>query len=152
VQLLLDAKPLSSVLTTVKAPGTTAEVAATGTENTVTPKALADNEVITKQTRDWASAWERKDVDAYLGFYADSFVPEKFQTIKAWAAHRRNRIMSAGQISLVLQEIKVDVAGTKATSEFLQQYQTPTYKDSVTKVLSWELINNRWVIVREATK
>ncbi len=152
LQLLLDAKPLSTVLTTVKTEGVTAETTKPAVENTVSQKALAVNELISKQTRDWAAAWERKDVDAYLAFYADSFVPEKFQTMKAWAAHRRNRIESAGKISLVLQDIKVDVSGTKATSEFLQQYQTPTYQDSVVKVLNWEFINSRWMIVRETTK
>lgn len=142
-QLVADAKPLTTVIST----GSKA-----ATESAVKPLAVDNTGDITKLTRDWASAWERKDVDTYLGFYADSFAPEKFATMKAWAAHRRNRIMSADSISLVLQDIKVNVTGTKATSEFLQQYQTPKYKDSVVKVLNWEFINNRWMIVRETTK
>ena len=90
-------------------------------------------------------------LDANLAFYADSFVPEKPLSKEAWAAQRRSRIEKADKISLVLQDIKVDVNGTTATSEFLQQYQTAKYQDSVAKVLTWEFINNRWMIVRETS-
>jgi hypothetical protein len=79
-------------------------------------------------------------------------VPEKSLTKEAWAAQRRSRIENAGKISLALQDIKVDVNGTKATSGFLQQYQTAKYQDSVVKALNWEFINNRWMIVRETSK
>jgi outer membrane protein, adhesin transport system len=145
-QLLLDAKPLS----VVAAPKP--EDATPAVENTVSQKALADNQLITKLTSDWAAAWERKDVDAYLAFYADTFAPEKSLTREAWVAQRRNRITNAGKISLVLQDIKVDVSGTKATSEFLQQYQTQKYQDNTAKTLNWEFIKDRWVIVRETSK
>jgi adhesin transport system outer membrane protein len=147
-QLLLDAKPLSTVITNI--------TVANAVENptpvaSVSPVVLVNNELIAKLTRDWAAAWESKDVDAYLSFYADSFVPEKFHTIKAWAAHRSSRIESAGPITLILQDIKVDVDGIKARSEFLQQYETPSFKDTVVKVLNWEFINHRWMIVRETS-
>lgn len=158
-QLLMDAQPLGTLISAEKTEGTDTEAAKPVVENTVSQraftesqKALADNELITKQTRDWASAWERKDVDAYLAFYADSFVPEKSLSKEAWATQRRSRIENAGKISLVLQDIKVNVNGTKATSEFLQQYQTVKYQDSVAKVLNWELINNRWMIVQETSR
>jgi outer membrane protein, adhesin transport system len=161
-QLLMDAKPLGTMLSGTNVESTNAEITraeSTNTEpakpvveNTVSQKALAANEIITKQTRDWAAAWERKDVDAYLAFYADSFVPEKSLSKEAWAAQRRSRIEGADKISLVLQDIKVNVNGTKATSEFLQQYQTAKYQDSVTKTLNWELIDNRWMIVQEFSR
>jgi outer membrane protein, adhesin transport system len=141
-QLVADAKPLTTVIST----------GPKATESVVKPIAIDNTGELTKLTRDWAAAWERKDVDAYLGFYADNFAPEKFITKKAWAAHRRSRILAADSISLILQDIKVEVDGTKATAEFTQQYQTSKYKDSVVKVLNWEFVNNRWVIVRETTK
>ncbi|MEQ1519418.1 MAG: hypothetical protein ABL931_23330, partial [Usitatibacteraceae bacterium] len=42
----------------------------------------------------WAAAWSQRDVSAYLGFYAQEFIPPDNLSRDAWQDRRRERIQS----------------------------------------------------------
>ena len=99
----------------------------------------------------WSQAWKNKDIDAYLSFYADQFVPEQKISKAAWIAQRQKRLASKDALDISLSQINVQVNGDKATQEFVQRYTANGKKEDSNKRLTLALLNGKWLIVREQT-
>jgi outer membrane protein assembly factor BamE (lipoprotein component of BamABCDE complex) len=131
-------------------------VAASAVENSKSEQASADEaskQAVISSVNAWADAWRNKDVNQYVGAYADNYQPDDAVTHKAWVNQRKARIAgSSGAISLKLEDVNVQVNGNKATAQFFQKYSSNVYSDQVTKQLDFELDakSNRWVIVKES--
>lgn len=98
----------------------------------------------------WVAAWSARDIDAYLGSYAESFAPADGGSRGAWAAKRRQVIGSAGDIQLDVADINLAVKeADKAVTTFRQRYRSSNYQDVVAKSLEWRKIAGKWQIVRE---
>ncbi len=105
---------------------------------------------ITVMVNAWAEAWRNKNINAYLKFYSEKFVPEGMSR-KAWLAQRKQRVMGqSGAISLMLENVVIDVNGKTARAQFLQHYSSGKFADHVTKVLSLSNEQQQWLIVKEA--
>lgn len=111
---------------------------------------LADPDAITMRVNAWADAWRNKDIESYLGFYADKFTPDGMSSKKAWVSQRRQRLAKPGAISLELDGVKPVVEGNQAKVSFVQRYSANGYSDNVSKVLVLQRIDNNWVIVKES--
>lgn len=117
------------------------------------PDVAASNDAVLQAVNDWAQAWRTKNVDQYLGFYADKFKPDGTLTKKAWVAQRKQRLSDKqGDIRLALENTQVQVQGQQATVQFLQKYQSKQVSDQVTKQLNlvFDAKSNRWLIVKES--
>lgn len=151
LDLVAKAKPLSDIL-----PSLSAQPAAptpdAPTLQTAPGGKLSESDAVTVRVQGWASAWEQKNFDAYINFYADKFVPENQQSRDAWLAQRKERLSGPREIKITLRNIKVNIEGDKASAEFTQLYVAPGYSDSVNKQLQFERIDNRWMIVRESVQ
>ncbi len=111
-----------------------------------------DSEIL-KRTTAWASAWAGRDVKAYLGYYAPSFVPEGGVTREDWAQQREQRITKAKDIRIEIQTPVVRSASPDAvTVEFRQLYSTANYRDTSERMLEWRKENGQWLIVRESDR
>jgi outer membrane protein assembly factor BamE len=98
----------------------------------------------------WADAWRTKNMNAYLKFYSDTFVPEKLSR-KAWAAQRKQRIAGqSGSIGLTLEGVKIDLKGKVSQVEFVQHYSSNKLNEHVTKRLSLSNEQKQWLIVKES--
>jgi multidrug efflux pump subunit AcrA (membrane-fusion protein) len=97
----------------------------------------------------WSQAWKNKDVDTYLSFYADQFVPEQKMSKADWVAQRQKRLASKDSLDISLSQINVQVNGDKATQEFVQHYSANGKKEDSNKRLTLALLNGEWLIVRE---
>lgn len=106
---------------------------------------------VTSRVQAWARAWRDKDVDAYLAFYAENFVPDSAPSKKAWVAQRKQRLAKPGAISLELKDVQVKAEGDKATANFVQRYSANGYSDNVSKTLQLQLhkVSGNWLIVKE---
>jgi murein L,D-transpeptidase YafK len=106
-----------------------------------------------KQTvLDWAAAWSRQDVDAYLSYYASDFSSDDGRTPAQWREYRRDRISSPGNIEVVISDLVVDMLGSDhAQATFTQIYRSPSYGDRVKKTLLMKLEQNNWRITQEDT-
>jgi len=104
---------------------------------------------ITKVVQGWANAWSRKDVKAYLSFYASNFQTPNGMTRKDWEAERKQRIDKPGKLQVAADDIKVSVSGDTATVRFRQQYTSATLKSSANKTLVFVKSGNRWLIQQE---
>jgi Flp pilus assembly protein TadD len=97
----------------------------------------------------WASAWSRKDVDAYIAAYTPAFTGGKGR--KAWEAERRARIEGKRSISVTLSDIETRTQGDKAIVQFRQHYSADALKVSSRKTLELVKVSGRWLIQKEST-
>ena len=112
------------------------------------PQANAVDAVLSR-VDSWSRAWKNKDIDAYLSFYGEHFVPEKNLSKADWIAQRQKRLASKDNLEISLSQVNVQVNGDKATEEFVQHYSANGKKEDSNKRLSLSLVNGEWVIVRE---
>jgi ketosteroid isomerase-like protein len=99
----------------------------------------------------WAQAWSKRDVDAYLAAYASDFAASGM-TRASWEAQRRSRIASPKQIDVQISELKIEQQGDTASATFRQAYRSDLLTSTVTKTLKLALQNGQWRIVSEASQ
>ena len=104
---------------------------------------------VKKTVLGWASAWSRKDVKAYLGYYASDFQTPKGASRKAWEAERASRIDKPGKIQVSVDDVRVSIVNDKATVKFRQSYVSSSLKSSTGKTLVLVKSGNKWLIQQE---
>lgn len=104
---------------------------------------------IDKAIGQWASAWSRKDVKAYLAAYARDFKTPAGESRAAWDAERRKRIAKPGAIQVTYEDLRVSVDGDKATVKFRQHYKSASLKTSSNKILVMGKRDGKWQILQE---
>ena len=97
----------------------------------------------------WASAWSRKDVKGYLGYYASDFQTPKGVARKDWESERAKRIDKPGKLQVSVDDVKVSIANDKATVRFRQNYVSSSLKSSAGKTLVFVKSGNKWLIQQE---
>ena len=97
----------------------------------------------------WANAWSRKDVRAYLGYYASDFQTPKGASRKAWEAERASRIDKPGKLQVSVDDVRVSIANDKATVKFRQSYVSSSLKSSTGKTLVFVKSGSKWLIQQE---
>ncbi|WP_138518549.1 TolC family protein [Limnobacter alexandrii] len=124
--------------------GASQQVAAFGDPAEVS-KSLID------KTKAWARAWESKDLNSYIAFYAPNFKPEE-GSYEAWAANRRDRISKAQGIDIEISDLQVIPSFDKPDEyeiSFVQDYRAKFYQERSRKVLTWRENQGIWQIIRE---
>ena len=113
-------------------------------------KTDAAQDDVAKAINNWANAWSRKDMKAYLGAYAADFNTPKGMARKAWEAEREDRIAGKpGKISVNIDEPTITINGDKATAKFRQHYKAGSLDSSSTKTLVLVRSGNKWLIKEE---
>jgi adhesin transport system outer membrane protein len=98
----------------------------------------------------WIASWNGKQLNNYLGYYANNFTPALGMSRSAWEGLRKKRINKQGDIKAVISDIKPLACDDKlAEVSFKQEYGSVDYRDSVEKTLSLEQVNGTWKILRE---
>lgn len=116
-------------------------------------KSDAAADEVTKVLNNWADAWSRKDVKAYLAYYAADFNPPKGMSRKAWEGEREDRIAGKpGKISVTIADPQISVSGDKATVKFRQHYKATGLKSSATKTMVFVKTGNKWLIQEENSR
>ena len=112
----------------------------------------ADRKQVEDALRAWAKAWSRKDMDQYLAAYAASFDPPGKMSRKAWEEERRIRIVGKRSIQVELSQFRIRIKGSLAQAQFVQQYDSDSFKGRSTKTLSLLKEKGRWLISSESAK
>jgi len=113
-------------------------------------KTDAAQDDVAKAISNWANAWSRKDMKAYLGAYAADFNTPKGMARKAWEAEREDRIAGKpGKISVNIDEPTITINGDKATAKFRQHYKAGSLDSSSTKTLVLVRSGSKWLIKEE---
>ncbi len=127
------------------------------TTNNIAQEKELDPSVISpqliKRAKEWAFAWQTRDINGYIGFYSTEFKPENGGTFNAWQDNRKQRIAVARDIQVSLSEIQVipsfDETDIYETS-FIQDYSAANYQERSRKVLTWKRQSDgSWLIIRE---
>ena len=113
------------------------------------PEASNAESDVAKTLQAWASAWSRKDVKTYLSYYASDFQTPNGMARKAWETERTQRIDKPGKLQVSVDDIKVAVAGDKATVRFRQHYASSTLKTSASKTVVFVKSAGKWLIQQE---
>ncbi|MCB1034692.1 MAG: PilZ domain-containing protein [Acidobacteria bacterium] len=107
-------------------------------------------ELVGKQVLEWARAWSRQEVDAYLDFYARDFSPSRGLSGPQWRRQRRDRLSQPSFIEVEVKELRVDsVRSDRIRTRFVQFYRSDSFSDTDLKVLEWEFEGDGWKIVLE---
>ena len=99
----------------------------------------------------WASAWEARDNDAYLAFYAHDF-SDLSRDKAAWSAYKRRVNGSKRFIDVELADLSmlVDPVEQKlVTVRFRQAYNSDNYTWTGWKEQIWRHSGERWEIIYE---
>jgi outer membrane protein, adhesin transport system len=113
------------------------------------PTALACAQV-PDVVRNWLSAWNSKNADSYLSYYAGNFTPALGLSHSAWETLRKKRISKQGGIQTTVSNIQPQACNAQtAEVAFTQQYGSDDYKDTVEKTLSLVRVGSEWKIARE---
>jgi ketosteroid isomerase-like protein len=118
------------------------------------PAAADPSAEVLKALNGWAEAWSKRDVDAYLGYYAKDFQTPAGESRAAWEKQRRERIGAAKTIKVNVSSPKVTVNGAnQATVRFRQAYQSDTFKSTGNKTLVLvKGAEGRWQIQQEKSR
>ncbi|HKQ26124.1 MAG TPA: tetratricopeptide repeat protein [Burkholderiales bacterium] len=110
----------------------------------------AETESVLATVNGWAKAWSSKDPEAYLAYYAPSFLVPGGEPRAAWEATRRDRITKQKSIEVTVDSPNVSFdANGRAVVTFRQGYKSDTLSASGAKTLILTKINDRWLIVQE---
>jgi tetratricopeptide (TPR) repeat protein len=109
---------------------------------------------VLKAVNGWADAWSKRDVDAYLGYYAKDFQTPGGESRADWEKARRTRISAAKKILVGVSSPKVTMSGAnQASVTFRQAYQSESFKAIGGKTLV--LVkggDGRWQIQQEKSR
>lgn len=99
----------------------------------------------------WATAWAEKKFAAYRALYTLDFLPSGSRSTAAWEAERRRRISQAIAPSIRIESLKAEAADdNRASTRFVQHYQSGNFSDTVYKQIDWIRTNGQWQIANEA--
>ena len=102
----------------------------------------------------WKTAWESKDLNTYMGFYANEFRARGMDW-KAWKSHK-------AKLNRKYRLLKIDISGlriakiskTRAEIKFRQHYKADTYEDiGIKKLLlvkrgrQWKIRGETWDLI-----
>lgn len=112
-------------------------------------KAGGDADVL-KAVNDWAQAWSKRDVDAYLASYAKDFKTPGGESRSEWEKSRRSRITGAKSIQVAVDSAKVTMQGPdQASVSFRQTYRSDKLNTKSRKTLDLVKADGRWLIREE---
>lgn len=108
------------------------------------------NGEVTAAVDGWLAAWSKKDVKAYLAYYARDFDPPGKQTRKEWEAERAVRVDKPGKIEVTRDRLSIKAEGSdKATVRFRQSYKSSGFSATSGKTLVLVKHEGKWLIQQE---
>lgn len=100
--------------------------------------------------RRWAEAWSNQEVEKYLTFYADQFIPPGGRTRQGWQTQRRDRLTKPTNITVTLEDFKLSPqADGSLTVEVIQNYKSDLLADRTQKIFNLQSTESGWKILRE---
>ena len=99
--------------------------------------------------RVWKDAWERKDLEKYVGLYDRTFRSYGMD-LKAWRIYKSGLNRKYGSVKIRISEVKiVKDSGSNLKVRFKQEYKADTYHDSGFKNLFLLKRGKQWKIRKE---
>ncbi|MBM5575046.1 hypothetical protein [Deefgea sp. CFH1-16] len=139
------ATPKSTPTATPKSTPTTTPKA------TSTPEAdkdLRQQQQVIASAEEWANAWSKQNVGAYVNSYAKAFKAPGGRA--AWEKDRQSKIAGPKSIDVKLSKFKVSMIDENNAKVTLRQsYKSDRLSSNTTKTLIMQKSGNRWLILEE---
>ncbi len=132
-------------------PSAKTEMARAAPTAAAAPAAVDEKAQVVAAVENWARAWSAKDVQGYLGSYAQDFEVPGGESRVAWEKQRTERIQRPRSIEVGVKILSTRVANGEATVTFRQSYRSDTLKSNNTKTLKLVKAGDRWLIKQEHT-
>ncbi|MEE4253466.1 MAG: tetratricopeptide repeat protein [Desulfuromusa sp.] len=151
-------EPLAAVATEEGSQPPKVEVAVIAAKQEVTVKEEQNNDAEPDlQTEDiksfmqrWAQAWSNQDVDAYLSFYGEQFVPAAGRSRADWEALRRSRLLAPKEIQVKLDDFQINpLENGRQRVEVIQSYTSNLLSDRFKKSFDLQQTETGWEILQE---
>lgn len=98
----------------------------------------------------WAQAWSEQDIDGYLTFYADQFIPPAGLSRSDWEEQRRSRLASPKELVVSLDNLQVTSQDDgRLQVVAIQSYRSDRFADRTRKIFDLQPTENSWKILRE---
>lgn len=99
----------------------------------------------------WQQAWRDRNVDAYLDFYSEAFVPPGGLSRAEWVKQRQQRLPKQSGMKLELSEVLITPNNEDSfTIQFVQDFTIPSYSEFGTrKELHLKEEGGAWKIIQE---
>ncbi|WP_288843157.1 tetratricopeptide repeat protein [uncultured Deefgea sp.] len=116
---------------------------------TSTPNAEKDQQQqVIASVEDWANAWSKQNVGAYVNSYAKAFKAPGGRA--AWEKDRQSKIAGPKSINVKVSRVKVSMLDENNAKVTLRQsYQSDRLSSNTTKTLLMQKNGNRWLILEE---
>jgi len=96
----------------------------------------------------WAHAWEKKDIDRYMGIYSQQF-SSRGMDYYSWKAYKTRLAKKYGNINVGVENLQLFVANDSILAKFDQTYSTAGFKSQGEKRLYLAKNSNKWRIAGE---
>ncbi|QKJ67006.1 tetratricopeptide repeat protein [Deefgea piscis] len=137
---------ISPSLTPKSTPTTTPK--ATSTPNADKDKDQRQQQQVIASVEDWANAWSKQNVGAYVNSYAKAFKAPGGRA--AWEKDRQSKIAGPKSIDVKLSKFKVSMIDENNAKVTLRQsYKSDRLSSNTTKTLIMQKSGNRWLILEE---
>lgn len=105
--------------------------------------------VLAPRLEAWRQAWEGKDANRYLAFYARDFEPADKRSRVAWEAERRSKLDKKGEIRVRIVNPAYSRTADVVSVVFEQHYSSSNFSDKMRKQIDWVRDGEQWRIHRE---
>ena len=100
----------------------------------------------------WKTAWEKKDIQAYIKFYSPRFMGGGTNFF-SWYNQTFDTLSSQTNISIKIADIKIETTNDgDVVVKFLQHLNADNYSDVGIRTLRWRIESNAWKIIEEKWK
>ncbi|NLD38108.1 MAG: L,D-transpeptidase family protein [Desulfatiglans sp.] len=98
----------------------------------------------------WKTAWEKKDISAYMACYDKGF-KSRGMNIDEWEKHRDKLNKRYDKITVDISKLKIQslASGGKAKVTFVQKYRADNYRDNGKKTILLVREGKEWRIMEE---
>jgi murein L,D-transpeptidase YafK len=97
----------------------------------------------------WKNAWERKDLEKYIGLYDRTFRSQGMD-LTAWRSYKSRLNRTHGSFKIQVSQVKIiKDSGSNLRVGFIQEYKADTYHDSGAKNLFLLKRGKQWKIKKE---
>lgn len=116
----------------------------------VAPSTEAEIASVTALIRSWADAWNARDVDDLVAFYAEDFTPRGFRSRARWRAELERLIREVRFVRVAISALEVSFSSPdRANATFYFSYRSDTSNDTRRVVLELQATASGWEIAAE---
>jgi len=93
---------------------------------TTAAPASVEIDVVRNRIYLWCTAWQSRDIDAYMSFYSPAFHSEGYDYV-GWGLKKSEVFKKPGDITVQISDLWVLIEGNRAVARFLQHYARALY-------------------------